>query len=280
MRLVLPYAQTIVRDAKEDAGDLPRNISVRVDDIPLADKFADSFAYFNQNSDVNSNIITDPSWSACNEEVEILHKIASGRIIGVTVRDTGNTDQIAGNLTRYFEARANNLKLQNGQDPHLPSRDEIFQIAEFLHNDIQVIIASDPGKIVSSTMTYNPNYGAPVVAEGWLNPHIDQLGQDNYDIRIVHTMHGRATVSFSNDDFDMYEDNSEKNNKWNIDFKNASSPVSGWTGPEGSYTKMRTPSSHTFKIGALPTVHAHGLGQENDRRRWTARYDVKLHSHL
>lgn len=277
MRLVLPYSQAVLHDVQAELGNLPQNICADFSDKPAAHKLVGTFEMFLAHPQINSGIFSDPAWHKKTAEVETLHKISNGYIVNVYFKEPNSFDSVYLRLQEYFTSRTEGIYMSHPDvEPYFPSDDEVALISETLYRDLQFIHDSNSGTVVAATTTYNPLYGNDKLDGAWLNPHIDQLGRSNYDARVVHTLEANATVSFSSDDFSLTEDSQQKDNKWNITLSDPAQIVHGWAGPEGSYTVMRTPSDHNLGRGALPTVHAHGSMRLEDRRRWTARYDIKF----
>jgi len=149
------------------------------------------------------------------------------------------------------------MKMRNRSlDLPLPQKEDLTNISNFWKTTIDDISSVDELHLTRSTIIYDPNYESSNRAgEKHVKSHLD-IGEIS-DVRIVEIGYGSGTILFSDDDYEVNDNN--------IELK--SNNVRLWEIPVGASVVIRTLSELTRKMGARPCVHAHGLGKKNEKEQ-------------
>ncbi len=273
LSIILPYSRAAVHVVDQHTVNVPGNIVVRVDNASVADKIGGCLTCFADEANVNTAIILDQAAGGM-DGIGGMDIFRDDPTAIITFSDLNSEEAIATRLQNYFQSRAHSKMGKKAGSVHFMARqDDIAQLAGFVANDVRRITASGRVKIAAARLSFTDHYFSKQMdGEGWLTPHVDQIGKTNFDARLVHTVEGLATITFDDHDFVIYAE--EQRGQLEVAFTGEDKVLSAFSGPQGSYTLMRSSEENVFEQGSLPAVHSHGLTRTGDLRRLTVRYDL------
>lgn len=262
-KLLFTDVSEIVPIDSEDV-DLPDNIVFAAGDT-RADRRNDAARILTDRPEVNAVIMLEPQRLDLTDGIKQLDDYTKGRRFrtGHSLTDETKGFDPTGSLRSYLRNRALSDKnpLLEGIDPN-----ELNAAARLWRESCAEADNVENTYFRNSIMTYVPEYSGHRSRPGaHINTHIDSMKTES-DMRIVECLAGSGTVVFDDDDFAIFANEG-------VDLKQ--SGITCWSLIEGSSLAIRIPSQRTELMGARPTVHAHGLGREDDvpEQRLTVRHD-------
>lgn len=266
MRFKLPFSDvsSIVELSSTDI-ELPENIVFAQGDT-RGDLRADATRILLTKPNVNTVIMLEPQRDMVGEAVKQLDAVAFEKRLS-TKHDMSNGLPAFGvhnNLKDYLDRRSRNLGNPLLDDDLMQAAGDAASLWYASVHDADQI----EGTFLSqSIITYVPDYiGSRTKPGAHINAHIDAAKSTN-DMRIVECAQGSGTILFDDNDFVYMGGDGLSLIKTNI---------TCWSLVQGSSVAIRTPSTANDRMGAKPSIHAHGIGQEDDtpEQRLTTRHDL------
>ncbi len=273
MSIILPYSRAAVQVVDQHTMAVPGNIVVRADDASVKDKIGACLTCFAHDATVNTAIILDQAAGGM-DGIGGMDIFRDDPTAIITFTNLDCEDAIAMRLQNYFQSRAHSKMGKKAGSAHYATREEdVAQLASFITHDVEGITASGKVTVAAARLSFTDHYFSKQMnGEGWLTPHVDQIGKTKFDVRLVRTVEGLATIAFNDHDFVIYSE--EHRGQLEVAFSGEDEVLSGFSGPQGSYILMRSSEENVFEKGSLPAVHSHGLTRIGDLRRLTLRYDL------
>ncbi len=269
MRYKLPFQDVAsIVELSSEYMSLPENIVFAQGDT-RTEKRNDAARILSTQGHVNAVVMLEPVRAEIEEAMFGLHALALGKRLRTKqdLVDSFEKTNVGKTLSDYLERRS-----QQHTNPLIANLDikDISQAASRVwHKSLEEVSDLEPAFLNQSIITYVPNYsGHRTRPDSHINTHIDAANSAS-DMRIVECMKGSGTLIFDDNDFTIFTNNG---------VELLESGITCWSLMEGSSVAIRMPSLKNEAIGGKPTVHAHGIGQEDDtpEERLTVRHDLVL----
>ncbi len=251
-----------------DVKNLPPNIVI-ASGATRHDRRIDAARILNSTPEVNAVAIIEPQRPQIDLALKELFTLANDKRISKK-HSLQSSTSISDTFMTYAIARYNQLNA--GCDRTQTAtvlKSTVDQISNFWDSSLQE--GKDLPNLTNTltTTTYAPQYRQNLPTNT-INVHID-APNDQSDIRLIEVVSGSGTLVFSDNDFEVLSPSEAIPTKR---IRPLHTGIDCWELLAGSSLVIRNLSDKTTKMGARPTVHAHGLGSlHGTEQRLTYRHD-------